>query len=203
MFNKSALNADEKNAATSAVFWRGRKQTHSGFMPKINSTHLLVISKARKDKLDNLAFGASLVASTGYDVKEIRIKAALDRFEFARKILQSAEAIPISKLQMSRTKISRAYYSMYHALRAVTFFVTGGDDHEEHTVLPGKLPNDFPDRAIWENCLKTARLERNRADYDPYPKADKQFVAFSKQVVEEARALMPIVRQYLKSKGCS
>jgi hypothetical protein len=91
---------------------------------------------------------------------------------------------------------------MYHAFRAVTFYVTKGDDHEKHVALPAALPQDFPNRATWENRLKTARLERNKADYDPYPKKDSHFTAYSQQLLQEAQSLMPIARAYLRQKGC-
>ena len=171
-------------------------------MPRITSSDLLFVSKARKEKLDSLSSGVSLVARTGYDLERIRIKAALDRIEFARTILKCAEEALRVNPPMCRTATSRGYYSMYHALRAVTFFVSGGDDHEKHVDLPSQLPRDFPDRATWENCLKTARLERNKADYDPYPKKDKQFATCSQQILQDARTLMPIVRKYIRQKGC-
>jgi hypothetical protein len=91
---------------------------------------------------------------------------------------------------------------MYHAFRATVFFVHGGDDHEEHSKLPSGIPPDFPGRANWENDLKNARLDRNRADYDPYPKNDLMFKPTATQLIKKAEDLLPIVRSYLKTKGC-
>ena len=91
---------------------------------------------------------------------------------------------------------------MYHAARSVVFFVHKGDDHESHQDVPKNLPKDFLDRARWENEIKTARLERNRADYDPYPKGDRSFFGPSQSVLQSAEDFLPVARAYLKRKGC-
>jgi hypothetical protein len=80
--------------------------------------------------------------------------------------------------------------------------VERGDDHESHSDLPKHIPNDFPNRNVWENCIKTARLERNRADYDPYPKLDRAFADAAKCTLESAQEFLPLVRQYLLRRGC-
>lgn len=170
-------------------------------MRKAKSQELLFVSKATKDKLDALEAGANLVSRTGYHISELRAKATLDRLGLARAMLDCAEAA--YKLDLHRLSVSRSYYCMYHGLRATTFYVFGGDDHEKHADLPSKLPNDFPNRATWENALKLARLERNRADYDPYPKRDASFKDVATTIKAEAQALIPIVRKYLKTKGCT
>jgi hypothetical protein len=90
---------------------------------------------------------------------------------------------------------------MYQATRAVVFFVTDGDDHEQHTVLPGNLPKDFPSNTQWEADLKNARFERNRADYDPYP-PDRAFEPIARTLTAQATTLLPTARHYLIGKGC-
>lgn len=170
-------------------------------MRKARAHELLFVSKATKEKLDALADGAGLVTRTGYAINELRAKATFDRLVLARMMLECAEAS--FKCKLHRATVSRAYYSMYHALRAATFYVFGGDDHEKHSDLPAKLPQDFPNRATWENALKSARLERNRADYDPYPKSDQKFAPVAKGMTAEAQSLFPIIKKYLKQKGCT
>jgi hypothetical protein len=91
---------------------------------------------------------------------------------------------------------------MYHALRAVCYFDHGGDDNEAHLKLPGALPATFPNRAYWENELKSARFDRNRADYDPYPTNDRAFEPVALSHIQEAVALGPIAINYLRSRGC-
>ncbi|MEY1590689.1 HEPN domain-containing protein [Burkholderia sp. Bmkn7] len=99
-----------------------------------------------------------------------------------------------------RTGVSRAYYSMYHAARASTYLSYGGDDHEEHSALPGKLPTDFPDYEQWRNKLKMARLERNRADYDPYPVNEAEFEEICLSLIQDAKDFMRISQKYINRK---
>lgn len=172
-------------------------------MPRASSHELLLVSKALKEKLDALALGARLVRKTGYDVEQLRAKATLDRYSFAKSILATAYVASRLKRPMYRLVVCRAYYAMYHALRAATFFVHGGDDHEKHLDLPSKLPSNFPDRSKWENVLKNARYERNRADYDPYPRNDVAFREIAASALADATSLMPVVKQYLRDKGCA
>jgi len=171
-------------------------------MRRASSHDLLLISKALKDKLEAFAAGAFLVQRTGYNIPQLRAKAALDRFTFARYILRTADTISAMTPPMNRMVVCRSYYAMYHAFRAVTYFVHGGDDHEKHSDLPSKLPRDFPNRAVWENKLKNARLERNRADYDPYPRDESGFGTIAVDLLADAKSLMPVVKQYLQTKGC-
>lgn len=170
-------------------------------MGKAKADDLLFVSKSPKERLSHLAAGAALVERTGYDIKQLRNKAALDRIALAASFLRDARAAYEDGVKLNRTAVSRAYYSMYHALRAATFLVYGGDDHEQHTVLPSKLPQDFPDCARWQNTLKNARLERNRADYDPYPRNDKQFEKAAADLLKAAAELIALTRQYVKAKS--
>jgi uncharacterized protein (UPF0332 family) len=170
-------------------------------MPKASSEDLLFVSKSSKDRLSFLAAGASIVSRTGYDVKRLRTKAALDRLDLAAAFFREASSLNNGATHLRRTVVSRAYYSMYHALRAATFISYGGDDHEQHTILPTKLPDDFPDHAKWQNALKSARLERNKADYDPYPRRDAQFTQVANSLVADAGRLITLARQYVRSKS--
>lgn len=170
-------------------------------MPKVNSDDLLFVSKSPKDRLDYLAAGASLVLRTGYEIRQLRAKAALDRLQLAVSFLREAKILYSSGQHLRRTVVSRAYYSMYHALRSAAFICYGGDDHEQHTVLPSKLPADFPNQGKWQNALKNARLERNRADYDPYPRRDEQFDRAAQVLLADATELITVARQYVRSKS--
>ncbi|MGB6028833.1 MAG: hypothetical protein WBG22_03670 [Rhodanobacter sp.] len=161
---------------------------------------LLFVSKSPKERLDYLAAGASLVARTGLDVRKLRAKAAADRLVLASAMLKEARALHAGQ-SLRRTVVGRAYYAMYHAIRAATFLSYGGDDHEQHTVLPSKLPLDFPDRNRWQNALKNARLERNRADYDPYPRRDDEFQKCADTMLVEAIDLVAVARKYVRAKS--
>jgi uncharacterized protein (UPF0332 family) len=161
---------------------------------------LLFVSKSPKERLDYLAAGASLVLRTGLNVEQLRSRAALDRMALASSLLREARRLHRGD-GLRRTVVSRAYYAMYHACRAATFLSFGGDDHEQHTILPSKLPADFPDQGRWQNALKNARLERNRADYDPYPSKDKDFRAAADTLIADATALVTLARRYVESKS--
>jgi uncharacterized protein (UPF0332 family) len=172
-------------------------------MPRASAHDLLLVSKSHKKTIDLWKAGASLEERTGYEIDVLRSKATVDRIALSQRLRLAAKAAVKGTTPSFRSATSRSYYSMYHALRATAFFVHEGDDHEEHSKLPSGIPADFPDRANWENDLKNARYERNRADYDPYPKNDLMFRTVAVELISKAEALLPVVRSYLKKKGCS
>ena len=90
---------------------------------------------------------------------------------------------------------------MYQTFRGIVFLVTQGDDHEKHSDLPQYLPQDFPAVAYWENALKIARLERNRADYEPYPRNDAAFKQQAAAIYKDSHQLRIAARAYLRGKG--
>ncbi|GAA2016812.1 hypothetical protein GCM10009756_00530 [Pseudokineococcus marinus] len=87
-------------------------------------------------------------------------------------------------------------------MRAAVYFVHGGDDNEQHSVLPGHTPSDFTNANVWQNNLKDARGLRNEADYDPYPMAHKDFRAAALMLQVNANNLLSLTRTYLRGKGC-
>jgi len=171
-------------------------------MPRAHARDLLFVSKSDKKTIASWKAGTSLQHRTGYQIDQLRAKAAADRFALAQDLFLAARAATRGSSRSFRSATSRAYYSMYHAFRATAFFVHEGDDHEEHTKLPSGIPADFPNRAVWENDLKGARLDRNRADYDPYPKNDLMFRLTALDLIKKAESLRPVVRLYLRTKGC-
>jgi hypothetical protein len=79
-------------------------------------------------------------------------------------------------------------------MRAAAFQDVGGDDHEKHSDLPNHLPDGLTDPAATRNGLTTARLARNSADYDPYPKTElawkptaDETIAFAQGAIEDAQ----------------
>ena len=90
---------------------------------------------------------------------------------------------------------------MYHHTRALVYFMHGGDDHEAHSKVATGIPNDFNDKADWQNKLRNARLDRNRADYDPFPLADGSYKPSAQRVMVDALALAVEVKAYLRAKG--
>jgi uncharacterized protein (UPF0332 family) len=171
-------------------------------MPRARAQDVLLVGKSPKKTLDLYRAGASLEKRTGYLIDILVQKATSDRLALSQTLLSAAKAAAAASNPSFRSATSRAYYSMYHAFRATAYFFHQGDDHEEHSKLPAGIPPDFVNRQNWENDLKNARYERNRADYDPYPKNDATFRLAAEQLIQKSEDLIPIVKAYLLAKGC-
>jgi uncharacterized protein (UPF0332 family) len=169
---------------------------------RAKSDQVLIISKSGKDYLENLKRGVYLESATGYTIEELKLIACRDRYLLAIAFLKEARRAANGRPARLRNAISRAYYAMYHAIRALVFLHEAGDDFQEHSELPHHLPGNFPNRQLWENKLKNARLERNKADYDPYPREERSTAKTASVLLRNAEELLPIVRTMLKAKGC-
>jgi uncharacterized protein (UPF0332 family) len=169
-------------------------------MSGITESELLLISKAKLEKLKNFADGVNLCRRARSSIPRLRSRVAKDRLKLARSQLGDAVRAASLTPRLRRAAISRAYYAMYHAARAATYLSYGGDDHEEHSALPSKLPSDFPDLDQWRNKLKSARYERNRADYDPYPSDESDFEDACEALIQDAKDFMRIAQQYINRK---
>ncbi|WP_157377804.1 HEPN domain-containing protein [Burkholderia ubonensis] len=169
-------------------------------MTRITESELLLISKAKVEKLKNFADGVSLSRRARSSIDRLRARVAKDRLALAKSKLRDATQAASCTPALWRTAVSRAYYAMYHAARAATYLSYGGDDHEEHSALPSKLPPDFPDFEQWRNKLKNARYERNRADYDPYPINEREFEDTCAALIQDATDFMRISQRYINQK---
>ncbi|MEZ6103801.1 MAG: hypothetical protein R3E01_33055 [Pirellulaceae bacterium] len=167
-----------------------------------NQKRLIHIGKATKDLFDSWSEGASLVADFGVSIQDLKHKATADRWKLALDHRREGRRLWHLTSPPYRAIVSRYYYVMYHAMRAVCFFNHGGDDFEAHSKLPQNIPIDFPSRATWQNNLKIARLTRNAADYDPYPKSLAVWKSDAKRIKTDAESLIKVVRTYLISRGC-
>lgn len=172
-------------------------------MRRLPPNQLLIIAKSDARTLNHFRLGVRLSSASGLTVDQLIENATRDRFQLARETLKCARWALKAPTPRYRVTLARSYYAMYHALRAVIYFTEGGDDHEAHMELPKHIPRDFPDHDKWENEIKTARYERNRADYDPYPKSDRAFSAIAGSSVATAERLLRVSRQYLARKGCT
>ena len=101
-----------------------------------------------------------------------------------------------------RDSISRSYYAMYHAARAVVYLAHQGDDHQEHDQLYKAIPSDFPDVEVWKNELKDARLKRNEADYEFFSETMGSFRPASGLLFDKATEFDVICTDYLRNRGC-
>lgn len=162
---------------------------------------MLDIGKASRERLSTYKRGVYLETRFGKSIDDLKIDACLARWALAIRFLQYARKADAVRPRQNRLVIGRSYYCMYHAARAVVFHFTGGDDHEAHSALPNALPTDFPNRQAWLNQLRTARLERNRADYDPYPKTENAFSTQANTTFTQAGLFVVEAKNYLLGKN--
>jgi len=174
-------------------------------MPKVlPAKRLLRVSLATTQLISFWNEGVSLAKDSGQSVEQLLHKVAADRWGFAA--IQHAHAGTLMKQSppVYRSAISRYYYGMYHAMRACVFLAYPGDDHQDHSKLPLNIPKDFdPTGTDWQGKLKDARLARNRADYEPYPKANTAWRIMALATQSDANDLLKTSRIYLRKKGCS
>ncbi|WP_107472927.1 HEPN domain-containing protein [Streptomyces sp. H021] len=163
---------------------------------------LLRVSKASKSTLTLYAEGIHLANTTARSLIDLQHQACADRILLAQTCLRAGDRLMRARPPEYRSAISRYYYAMYHAIRAVVYFHEGGDDKEAHSTLPKAVPSDFTDSAIWQNALKDARSTRNAADYDPYPMRSEDWRDAAKHLQGKAPALLTLAESYLKVKGC-
>ncbi len=157
------------------------------------------VSELKKRDLGHLFQGEQLTKKHSRPILLLMQEASAARYRLAKLHLNQASTA--SAQNEHRCAISRAYYAMYQSMRAVVFLVTQGDDHEAHSELSTKLPDDFPNQATWANDLKNARLARNSADYDPYPTDAAHWEGVSKSTFKSAQALLAVAEKYLKNRG--
>jgi uncharacterized protein (UPF0332 family) len=173
-------------------------------MPKIlPNQRLLRISLARKQRLADWKEGVSIESDSGRTVTQLTCLVAADRWRLASEHRRQATNLLKVSPPLYRCAVSRYYYAMYHALRACVYVFHEGDDHQEHRQLPQNIPVDFAPGEDWQTKLKDARVVRNRADYDPYPKSDKAFKSEAMGLKQDVDRLLVLARNYLRSKGCA
>ena len=142
-------------------------------MPQVlPNNRLNRLATASNTQIKDWKEGVSLQNNSGQTISQLISNAAADRWRFAYEHRHNANKLLRSKPPLYRSAISRYYYSMYHAIRACVFVSHGDDDHQEHRELPLYIPRDFPLEPNWQNMLRNARVLRNRADYEPYPKSN-------------------------------
>lgn len=169
----------------------------------LDTKRLLRIGQAKIKEQSAWHEGISIEKSSGETIERIRIRIVAARFALAQEMKKQNSYSPDASAAIQRLTVSRSYYAMYHAIRAAAYIHYAGDDHQAHSDLPNKIPSDFPSNIVWGNQLKSAREYRNQADYDPYPRSIKYWKVMAEAVHEDAVKLLPIVRNYLRGKGCS
>jgi uncharacterized protein (UPF0332 family) len=172
-------------------------------MPQVlRDDRLNRLAKAANKQIKDWEEGVSLQNDSGQTISQLISNAAADRWRFAYEHRHNANKLLRSKPPLYRSAISRYYYSMYHAIRACVFVSHGGDDHQEHRELPLYIPRDFPPEPNWQNMLRNARVLRNRADYEPYPKSNIAWKQDAFDLKTDADLFLSTARAYLQTKGC-
>jgi uncharacterized protein (UPF0332 family) len=172
-------------------------------MPKIlTDSRLVRITTSKCVLIKGWAEGVSLQVDAGCTITELLTIVAADRWKLAYEHRKQANRLFKTAVPYYRGAISRYYYSMYNAMRACAFIYFEGNDHEKHSDLPGHIPPDCPSNTTWQTKLKDAREVRNRADYDPYPKAETNFLLNCHSIKTDADQLIIDSRNYLRGKGC-
>ena len=169
----------------------------------LNTQRLLRVGLAKAKEQQAWAEGISLEKAARASIDVINKRVAVARYKLAVDLGKQCTYVPTASVSMQRLAISRAYYAMYHAIRASAYMHYRGDDHQGHSDLPQKVPHDFPNAGVWSNQLKSAREYRNQADYDPYPRSLNYWRAAAFAVNNDYKVLMPVARAYLRSKGCN
>lgn len=163
-------------------------------LQRVTTTHSRLIADWRE--------GVSLEQRSKLSIEQLCDRVTADRMSLARDCRRRARVLQGLEPPMFRDAISRHYYCIYHAFRAVSFFVTRGDDFDDHATLPKGIPQDFPDSDRWRNDLKLARLTRNNADYNAYPKSELAWRADCELVATLSEAALPAAKRYLIQRGC-
>jgi uncharacterized protein (UPF0332 family) len=170
---------------------------------RLSHVRLKRIGEASASLVNNWREGVSLVSDSGRTIDALTLEVAVARWKLATEYRRDAKKLAGLDRPPFRSVVSRFYYAMYHAMRAACYLYHGGDDHQSHSELPSHIPDDFPDAEIWKNNLKSARLLRNAADYDPYPKSPGFWQGKAAAIKRDAESLLAETRRYLRLKGCT
>ncbi|MFK0214786.1 HEPN domain-containing protein [Streptomyces sp. NPDC090298] len=126
-------------------------------------------------------------------------QAVTDRLSLAGEHLRSGDHLLFAG--QFRSAISRHYYAMYHAGRAIVYATNRGDDFERHHILPRNLPSGLPEKSKLEGELTNARLLRNQADYDAYPLNESDWAADSRSLSVTAANFLQACQDFASTNG--
>ena len=135
---------------------------------------------------------------TQAQVDELINRLVSDRFAKALNYLSFAQQLDSGIILNQPHIISRCYYAMYHAARALVLHVRRADmdDHERLSVALGQvLSTNYGD------VLGQWREMRNQVDYSPYAPAD--LAGRATTALSEAIALLTACRDELQNRGVS
>ncbi len=135
---------------------------------------------------------------TRTQVDELITRLARERSTKAQEYLAFAGQLDASATLNLPHIVSRCYYAMYHAARAVVLHVRRAD-LDDHERLPAALGQCLG--RPYGDMLGRGREARNQVDYSPYPPADLRQQALA--VVSDAELLLAACREGLRKRGVS
>ncbi|WP_436785939.1 hypothetical protein [Yinghuangia sp. YIM S10712] len=167
-------------------------------MPAFTITDQMLLSISTSKQAVLAAFPAS-GAKHPFPLADLIRQATTDRLLLAGEHLRAGDQLLFAAHY--RSAISRYYYAMYQAARAVVFAEIKGDDHERHNILPRNLPQHLTDVAMREAELTDARLLRNQADYDVYPIGEPSWESDARGLAVTAANFVQSCETFASSNG--
>ena len=128
-------------------------------------------------------------------VEDLLKNAVADRIALASGVLKFAQAIPVDSDLNCRQVISRTYYAMHHAARAI-IFESAHDDVTSHEEVIGEMKSILGKKA--SETLKQQLRLRNAAEYEIYLRFDLQGEA--RQALSVAADFIKACEEYLKGR---
>ena len=119
------------------------------------------------------------------------------RIEEAREFLNSG----IKNLEMNeyKTANNRAYYSVFHAMRAV--LALDEVDFKKHSGVIAYFRENYVKTNIFDrqysDIISSTSLIRNKSDYDDFYIAEKQE---TEELLDEAKKFVSATEEYLKTR---
>jgi HEPN domain len=165
--------------------------------PPIDERKFLELTKNfSKTSKDMSALGFS---QTSVDITDFGYHIGLCWLKLAIRHLADARAS--QKKRSRRAVLSRSYYAVYNASKAVRYIVNGsvslrGDDHQKAV----ELPDDFPNVQNWAVDINRLREHRLIADYDGWAATPTELSLTSKKSLELAQSFIVEAKQYLENK---
>lgn len=133
------------------------------------------------------------------DIRQFAEHVCESWFNLGAQHLAEAKNVPVATCP--RTVLSRSYYAVYNASKAVRYMVNGqvslkGDDHKQ----AGMLPDDFPEVALWSEKIVKLYGDRLYADYDNWTSTQSEFNSTPSKAIQIAEDFVTAARGYLNQK---
>lgn len=125
---------------------------------------------------------------------QVRKDLSAHRFKRAEELINEAETLFDAKGYKGAN--NRAYYAVFSAMRAV--LALDGEDFKRHSGVIQYFQKNYIKTGIFEkkysDIITRASTIRNASDYDDFYIASREE---SEQQIEDAKALLTVVRDYL------